>query len=114
MSNLIENLSKDDAMTLLISEEGMTFKEASAYWVDNRPERGTGFAARFYLALETEWMSSEEFDAFLEGESKNTIAHKSHFDAIRVLANTIRENLTDEVEEEESEEGMAADVAANG
>ena len=84
----ITGKSKDEAMTLLI-QDGMTFKDASEYWAENRPARGTGFAARFYLSLGTEPMSDEAFEAFLDGESKNVVAHKSHYDAIRALANTI-------------------------
>lgn len=91
--SIIDGMSKDEAMTFLISDQGMTFKEAGEFWVENRPERGTGFAARFYAALESAEMDDDAFADFLDGESKNVVAHKSHYDAIRKLANAVRANV---------------------
>lgn len=85
----IEGLSKDSAMTKLIAEYGMTFSEANEYWADNRPTRGTGFASRFYSLLESGEMPEAEFDSLLGIESANVKNHRSHYNSIRLLANTI-------------------------
>lgn len=85
----IEGLSKDNAMTYLIAECGKTFAEANEFWADNRPKRGTGFASRFYLLLEKGDMSEADFDKFLGVESANVKNHRSHYNSIRELANTI-------------------------
>lgn len=91
VSNLvsIEGLSKDNAMTKLIAEYGMTFAEANEFWSANRPKRGTGFASRFYSLLENGEMSEKDFDLLLSIESANVKNHRSHYNSIRELANTI-------------------------
>lgn len=85
----IDGLSKDSAMTKLIAEYGMTFSKANEYWAENRPTRGTGFASRFYSLLEAGEMSESEFDSLLGIESANVKNHRSHYNSIRILANTI-------------------------
>lgn len=85
----IEGLSKDNAMTKLIAEYGMSFGEANEFWAENRPKRGTGFASRFYTLLESAVLSETDFDALLAVESANVKNHRSHYNSIRELANTI-------------------------
>ena len=84
----IEGMKKDEAMTVLI-QGGLDFKAANEYWVENRPARGTGFAARFYGALETGPMSDEDFEDLITGDSANVLKHRSHYGSIRDLANKI-------------------------
>jgi hypothetical protein len=86
----IENMSKDEAMTYLISEEGLSFKEATVFWSENRPKGGTGFAGKFYAALKDGEMTEADFDAFLADESKNVKNHRSHYNSIRELVNEVR------------------------
>lgn len=85
---VIDGLDKNAAITKLI-QSGMDFKAANKYWVDNRPERGTGFAARFYAELEKGPMTEKRLDEVLAVESANTINHRSHFNGVRELANAI-------------------------
>ena len=87
----IEGLSKNEAITALISEGGMDFAEANKYWIENRPERGTGFKARFYAELEKGIMDAEAFNKFLEPESDNVKKNKANFDGVRKMANRIWE-----------------------
>ena len=84
----IEGLDKNAAITALI-QSGLDFKAANTYWVENRPERGTGFKARFYAILETGPMSEKDFDALIEAESVNIVKHKSAHNAVREMANAI-------------------------
>ena len=86
----IEGMDKNDAITALINA-GHDFKSANAYWIENRPERGTGFKARFYAQLETGPMSDEVFDKLIAGESQNIQKHKSAHNAVRLMANKIWE-----------------------
>lgn len=84
----IEGLDKNAAITALI-KSGLDFKAANKYWVENRPERGTGFKARFYSELEKGAMSVEDFKKFLEPESDNVKKNASNFDGVRKMANAI-------------------------
>lgn len=86
----IEGMNKNDALTALITS-GMDFKEANAFWVENRPERGTGFKARFYARLADSAMDEETFEAMIRDESENIQKHKSAHNAVRELANKIWE-----------------------
>jgi len=88
----IDGLDKNAAITKLIASGEYDFKDANKFWVENRPTRGTGFAARFYAELETGPMTEEDFDKILAVESSNTINHRSHFNAIRELANAIHKS----------------------
>ena len=83
----IEGLKKDEALTVLI-QSGLTFKEAEAYWKQNRPT-STGFAANFYAVLESGTMSYDDFDTMISLGSKNVQNHRSHYNAIREMANAI-------------------------
>lgn len=84
----LSNMDKNAAITALINS-GLDFKEANKYWVENRPERGTGFKARFYAELEKGEMSVEDFKKFLEPESDNVKKNASNFDGVRKMANAI-------------------------
>lgn len=84
----IEGLDKNGAITALI-KSGLDFKAANKFWVENRPERGSGFKARFYALLASGPISEEDFEALIALESKNVIAHKSAHNAVRELANKI-------------------------
>ena len=86
----IEGLDKNAAITALI-HSGLDFKTANEYWVENRPERGTGFKARFYAMLETAPMSETDFEALIDQESVNIRKHKSAHNAVREMANAIHE-----------------------
>ena len=86
----IEGMTKNEAMTALINA-GYDFNGANKYWIENRPERGTGFKARFYAELEKGAMSVEAFDAFLNPESDNVRKNRANFDGVRKMANAIWE-----------------------
>lgn len=90
MSINIEGLDKNAAITALINS-GLDFKAANKFWVENRPERGTGFKARFYALLETAPMSEKDFEKLLESESENIRKHKSAHNLVRELANALWE-----------------------
>ena len=49
----------------------------------------TGFAANFYDQLREAPMSDADFDALIATGSNNVQKHKSHYNAIRELANAI-------------------------
>lgn len=51
--------------------------------------RGKGTAEEFYLLLKTGVMSNEAFEAWIGGKTKNTVNHKSHYNGIRLLTNSI-------------------------
>ncbi len=86
----IEGMDKNAAITALINS-GLDFKAANKYWVENRPERGSGFKAGFYAILAEGPMDEKTFEAMIALESKNVIAHKSAHNAVRELANKIWE-----------------------
>lgn len=86
----IEGLKKSEALTVLI-QSGLDFEEANNYWKDNRPT-ATGFVGAFYAELKKGAMSEKDFDAILETGSDNTRKHRSHYNAIRELTNTIHAN----------------------
>lgn len=90
----IEGLKKGQAIEAGIVA-GMSYDEAVQNWVDNRPERGSGFAARFYAELESGYMTDDEFDAIIKSDSVNVFKHKSHYDSIRGLVNAVRDSLTE-------------------
>lgn len=72
-----------------IEANGFDIKAANAAWVEARPEAGTGFAATFYAKLAEAKMSDEDFKAIIDAGSNNVQNHRSHYDAIRILANKI-------------------------
>jgi hypothetical protein len=78
----IEGMTKNEAMTALINA-GYDFNGANKYWIENRPERGTGFKARFYAELEKGAMSVPESD--------NVRKNRANFDGVRKMANAIWE-----------------------
>lgn len=84
----LEGLDKNAAITSLINS-GLDFKAANKFWVENRPERGSGFKAKFYALLAEGEMDDKTFDDLIALESKNVIAHKSAHNAVRELANKI-------------------------
>jgi hypothetical protein len=84
----IEGLDKNAAITALV-QSGLDFKTASEYWVANRPERGTGFKARFYALLVAGIMNEADFDTLIASESENIRKHKSAHNAVRETANEI-------------------------
>ena len=49
----------------------------------------TGFAANFYDQLRASPMSEADFDALIASGSNNVQKHKSHYNAMRELANAI-------------------------
>lgn len=49
----------------------------------------TGFAADFYALLKDAPLSDADFDALIAAGSNNVQKHKSHYNAIRELANSI-------------------------
>lgn len=83
----IAGLKKDEALTKLIAEYGMTYPKAIEYWAENRP--AAGFANRFYDKLREGELNETDFVAFLKDESDNVRNHKSHYNSIRVLSNDV-------------------------
>ena len=84
----IEGMDKNDAITALINS-GLDFKAATAFWVENRPERGSGFKASFYAELANGPMDEKDFDVLINSSSPNVQKHKSTHNAVRELANSI-------------------------
>lgn len=84
----IEGMDKNEAITALINS-GMDFKTATEYWVENRPERGSGFKAKFYALLVDSPMDEKTFDDLIASESENIQKHKSAHNAVREAANEI-------------------------
>lgn len=89
-----------------LSEEGKTVKEIRGWLVFQHSIEGkdataeiakagvggsvsTGFAADFYAELREDTMTVERFEAIIAEGSKNVQNHKSHYNAIRELANSI-------------------------
>lgn len=87
----INGMSKDDVMTALIAEYGMSFKEATDYWGEYGGTKRTGFRATFYKQLEEQDLTSEEVKQFCKDfGSKNDAKAWSHYDAIAKLVASIR------------------------
>ena len=75
----------------LMFEHGIEGKEATKL-IEQAGISGsvsTGFAANFYDQLRKAPMSDADFDALIAGGSNNVQKHKSHYNAIRELANAI-------------------------
>ncbi len=85
----IAGMSKNDAMTHLISQSDLSYAEATKFWAEHGSKASVGFAAGFYDDLRSGEMDDETFDALIAEGSNNVQKHKKHFDAIRLLANDI-------------------------
>ncbi len=81
-------MDKNEAITALINS-GLDFKAANKFWVDNRPENGSGFKAGFYAKLVEGPMSESDFDSIIAEASSNVQKHKSAHNAVREAANEI-------------------------
>jgi len=84
----IEGMNKNDAITALIIS-GLDFKAANKFWVENRPENGSGFKAGFYAKLVDGPMSEADFDSIIAEASPNVQKHRSAHNAVREAANEI-------------------------
>ncbi len=84
----IEGMDKNAAITALINS-GLDFKAANKYWVENRPEGGTGFKAGFYAMLVLGPMDDGTFDLLISESSPNVQKHKSAHNSVRLAANEI-------------------------
>jgi len=84
----IEGMKKADALTALI-QGGMSYTDAEVYWKENGSKNSVGFAAEFYTLLQKGVMSDEDFDKIITAGSNNVQKHRSHYNAIRVLTNSI-------------------------
>ncbi len=84
----IEGMDKNAAITALINS-GLDFKAANKFWVENRPEGGSGFKAGFYAKLVEGPMSETEFEMLIQDASTNVQKHKSAHNAVREAANEI-------------------------
>ncbi len=84
----IEGMDKNAAITSLINS-GLDFKAANKYWVENRPEGGSGFKAGFYAELVKGAMDDSTFDLLIAESSPNVQKHKSAHNAVRLAANEI-------------------------
>lgn len=85
----IEGLDKNAAITAFIEGGYGDFKAATEFWVENRPERGSGFKARFYALLIEGPMDSDTFEALIVLESENIRKHISAHNSVRETANEI-------------------------
>lgn len=84
----ITGMKKAEALTALI-QGGMDYPSAEKYWKENGSKASTGFAADFYAALKDGPMDDATFDATISAGSANVQKHKSHYNAIRLLTNSI-------------------------
>ena len=84
----IEGMDKNTAITALI-KAGLDFKAANKYWVENRPENGSGFKAGFYAKLVDGPMSEADFNSIIAEASPNVQKHRSAHNAVREAANEI-------------------------
>ena len=88
---VIDGLNKDDAMTKLIAEYGLSFKKATEYWSEHGGTKRTGFRATFYKQLEEQDLTSDEVKAFCKDfGSANDAKAWSHYDAIAQLVASVR------------------------
>ncbi len=85
----IEGMDKNEAITTLIGS-GLDFKAANKYWIENRPEAGSGFRVRFLDELVKGEMDEKAFVDFLKTESKNVQRNAKWFNKIRVSVNLVR------------------------
>ena len=77
MSISIEGLSRDEAIIQLVTEEGLSLKEAKAFYKDNKPAPRPSFKSRFYAELAESPMSEARFEEVITEEGGNVEAHKS-------------------------------------
>ena len=85
----IEGMSRDEAIIALVTEEGLTLKEAKVYYKENKPEPRPSFKKRFYAELEEGKMTDERFAELIEDEGGNVEAHKSAHKLVLDMANAI-------------------------
>lgn len=85
----IRGLKKADALTALI-RGGMSFEDATKYYTANK-SGGSGFTAKYFARLRESELGAEEFAAMIAAGSDNVKRNVKRLDAIRVLANDIRE-----------------------
>ena len=91
MTISLEGKSRDEAIIALVTEEGMSLKDAKAYWKENKPEPKPSFKKRFYEELANGKMTEKRFNTLIEEEGGNVEAHKSAHKLVFELANTIWE-----------------------
>jgi len=75
----------------LMFEHGIEGKDATKY-IEKAGISGSvssGFAAGFYAELTEKPMSDKRFEEIITGGSSNVQKHKSHYNAIREMANAI-------------------------
>lgn len=85
----IRGLKKADALTALI-RNGFSFEEATKYYTENKAG-GSGFTAKYFARLRESGLGEEEFAEIIAAGSDNVKRNVKRLDAIRVLANDIRE-----------------------
>ena len=85
----LEGMSRDEAIIMLVSDEGLAIKDAKKYWKDNRPEPKPSWKKAFYAELAEGTMSEERFEALILEEGGNVEAHKSAHKMVFEMANAI-------------------------
>lgn len=87
----IDGLTKDQAMTKLIADNGYTFKEAEAYWKENGSSvRGGVFQATLDFLAEAPRTQKDLADYVISSAPKNEARWFSNRDAIRRLSIQVR------------------------
>ena len=87
----ISNLTKDKAMTALIGEHGMTFKQAEAYWKENGSAiRGGVFQAVLDYLAEADRTQRDLADYVIQHGTRNEARWFGQREAIRKLSVAVR------------------------
>ncbi len=87
----ISNMTKDKAMTALIGEHGMTFKQAEAYWKENGSAiRGGVFQAVLDFLAEADRTQSDLAQYVIDHGTRNEARWFGQRDAIRKLSVAVR------------------------
>jgi len=87
----LAGLSRDEAIVHLVAEKGLAMKDAKAYWKANRPEPKPSWKKSFYAELAEGPMTEARFEALVEEEGGNVLAHKSAHRMVWEMAGMIWE-----------------------
>jgi hypothetical protein len=91
-------MDRDEVIIQMHTELGLSLNKASAEFKRIAKEQGhssavaTGFRAELYEKLKAGVLGEQEFLDMVEKASPNTKRHVKHFDAIRVLTNSVWES----------------------
>lgn len=89
----ISNMTKDVALTTLIGEHGLTFKQAEAYWKENGSQiRGGVFQAVLDYLAEAPRTQADLAKYVIEQGTKNEARWFGQRDAIRRLSIQVRKD----------------------